>query len=321
MKYLLLALMFSINAMAVDYAEVTVALKDGNTDKALQLINQLDKSSPDFDKVDYVKAFVAFDKKDLDSAEEYLEEAIKNYPHAKTYNLAGGIYGSQAGAASIFSKLGYAKKSKKYLQMAYEADPTNANYISGLIQFNIQAPGLAGGDMDAVEPLLKLLDKLDKKLAVRLRTQYLTEDEDEEAALKYITAEINSDPDALNYRYAKAFLLLKMGSEKEAFKEFSYIVDHKPDNWQTDNTWANTLYQRGKLSSVEKIQLEIGRDSYLEYIAMAQVKDTPAKSWATYRLGLIYQHLNQDDLAQKTFEKAMTMNPDDDLKDRLEDEI
>ena len=320
MKYLL-TLLFSFNAMAVEYSEITSALKDGNKDKALELVNQLGKSSPDFNKVDYVRAIIAFRKNKLDDAEDYIEKAIKHYPHADTYNLAGGIYGSQAGAANIFSKLGYAKKSKKYLQMAYEADPTNVNFISGLIQFNIQAPGLAGGDMDAVEPLLKQLDKLDKNQAVQLRAQYLAEEEDEEAALKYISTEINLNPEALNYRFAKAFILIKMDKSKEAFKEFTYVVDHKPENWKTDNTWANTLYQRGKLCSVEEIYLEIGRDSYLEYINMVQVKGTPDKSWATYRLGLIYQHLDQDSLAQKAFEKALTMSPEKNLKNLLEDQI
>lgn len=317
MKYILI-LLVSCSVMSSEYAEVEKALKNGEEDKALQLVNQLDKDSPDYHKVDYIKASVAFSQNDLDKAEEYLQSAIKKYPHAETYNLAGGIYGMQAGAVSIFSKLGYAKKSKKYLQLAHEAEPTNVGYISGLIQFNIQAPGLAGGDIDAVEPLLKQLEKLDKKQAVQLRSQFLVEEEDEEAAYKYISQEIDSNPEVLDYWFYRAFLSIQMDEASKAFNDFTYIIENKPDNWELDNTWANALYHRGKLSSVEKINLEIGKESYVEYIAMKVIKGTPDKSWATYRLGLIYQHLNQDDLAEKSFNKAMMMNPEKELKSRLE---
>ncbi len=56
---------------------------------------------------------------------------------------------------------------------------------------------------------------------------------------------------------------------------------------------------------------------YLEFLSFDDIKNAPKKSWATYRLGLIYQHLKQDDLAQQSFNKAMAMNPPSNLKKRL----
>ena len=303
--------------MAVEYSQIRAALNKGEYDLALKLVNQLDKNSPDYNKVDYIKASVAFNKNELDKAEKYIKKALENYPNAKTYNLAGGVYGMQAQNASIFSKLGYAKKSKKYMQKAYEAEPSNENYIDGLIQFNIQAPGIAGGDSDAVEPLLKVLEKINPIRAIQLRTQFIADEEDEEKALKYLSSEMLKRPEVLELRYSRAFIYMKMDENKKAFDDLSYVVDHKPENWQSDNTWASALYQRGKLSSVKKINLEIGRDGFLEYLKMDKINNTPDKSWATYRLGLIYQHLNQEDLAQQSFKKALLMNPEKELKKRL----
>ena len=316
MKILLL-LFISINVWAVSDEAIETAFDNNDTAAVEKLVKQINNEDDNYNKRDYYMARVYFRKNELDEAEDYLEKALKAYPHAETYNLAGGIYGTQAGQVSIFSKLGYAKKSKKYLQKAYETNPTNVNYIRGLIQFNIQAPGIAGGDMDAVEPLLKQMEKYDKKQAITLRIQYLVEEEDEETALAYLDKEISKNPSNLNLLFSKGYLLSTMDEEDKAVIEYKKVINQEVTSDANTKARFDALYQLGRLASMEKKWLNEGRDAFIEFIKHERIAGTQSKSWANYRLGLIYQALNQNKLAQQSFETSLTLNPDKELRKRI----
>ena len=316
MKILLL-LFISINVWAVSDEAIESAFNNNDLSIVEKLVKQINNKDDNYNKRDYYMARIYFRKNELDDAEEYLEKALKAYPHAETYNLAGGIYGTQAGQASIFSKLGYAKKSKKYLQKAYDADPTNVGYISGLIQFNIQAPGLAGGDMDAVEPLLKQMEKYDKKQAITLRVQYLIEEEDEEIALAYLDKEISKNPNDLNLLFSKGYLLSTMDEEDKAVKEYKKVINQEATSVANTKARFDALYQFGRLASMEKKWLTEGRDAFIEFIKHEKIDGTPSKSWAHYRLGLIYKALKQNKRAQESFNASLALSPDKELQKRI----
>ncbi len=314
---LLLLLFISINVWAVSDEAIETAFKNNDTVKAEKLVEQINKGDDNGNKRDYYLARIYFRKNELDKAEDYLEKALKAYPQAETYNLAGGIYGTQAGQASIFSKLGYAKKSKNYLQKAYEADPTNVSYISGLIQFNIQAPGIAGGDIDAVEPLLKQMEKHDKKQAIILRIQYLVEEEDEETALAYLDKEISQNSTNIGLIYAKGYLYQSMEENDKAVSAYKKAIAQETKNESDIKAHYDALYQLGRLASIEKKWLQEGKQAFIDFINHEQIAGTPPKSWANYRLGLIYKALKQNELAQQSFNASLALNPDKELKKRI----
>jgi tetratricopeptide (TPR) repeat protein len=316
MKILLL-LFISINVWAVSDEAIETAFDNNETTAVEKLVKQITKEDDNYNKRDYYLARVYFRNNELDDAEEYLEKALKAYPQAETYNLAGGIYGTQAGQASIFSKLGYAKKSKKYLQKAYDADPTNVAYISGLIQFNIQAPGIAGGDMDAVESLLKQMEKYNKKQAIILRIQYLIEEEDEETALRYLDEEISKNPSNVGLVYSKGFLFQSMEENDKAVIQYNKAIAQETKNESDIKAHYDALYQLGRLASIEKKWLEEGKQAFVEFIKHEKIAGTPPKSWANYRLGLIYKALKQNKLAQQSFNASLALNPDKELEKRI----
>lgn len=315
---LILLLLISSNILAINYQNVEQALAASDFDTALELVNQLDKNDPDYKKIDYIKALVAMNKGDLDQAEEYIESALELNSEAKIYNLAGGIYGMQAANVSIFSKLGYAKKSKKYLLKAYQAEPDNKDYIIGLLMFNMQAPGIAGGDSDQIEPLLKELEKMDLKSAVQIRTQYIAEEEGKDEALNFISVKVIEHPDDLDYRFFRAFLYSSMEQYQHAYEDYKLITAQKPADWETNETWRNSLYQLGKLASTQNKWLMHGKTSFIEYLTLKNTKNSPPHAWASYRLGLIYQHLQQPQLAQESFMQSLAMNPDKQLQKLLD---
>ncbi|MCF6288805.1 MAG: tetratricopeptide repeat protein [Proteobacteria bacterium] len=81
------------------------------------------------------------------------------------------------------------------------------------------------------------------------------------------------------------------------------------------------LYQLGRLASINKKWLEEGKNAYIAFINHETVHGTPPKSWAAYRLGIIYNHLKQKDLAQQSFKNALSLNPEKNLREKINKEI
>ncbi len=84
-----------------------------------------------------------------------------NQNSAEAYYWLGAANGRLAQTASIFSKLGYAKAVRSAFERAAALDPKQIEARIGLIQFHLQAPGLAGGDEDLVPALVQQIIAID----------------------------------------------------------------------------------------------------------------------------------------------------------------
>ena len=305
--------------MATTKSEIDTALESNDFKTAKLLVRNISQANPDYGLQDYYRALIAINEGKYDQAEEYIEKALNNKPDAKIYNLAGSVYGVQAREASIFSKLGYAKKSKKNFLKAYNKDPNNKDYIVSLLQFNIQAPSIAGGDSDQIEPLLQQLEKIDVKSAIQLRAQYIADEEGEDEALTFINSKITDSPKALYLLYYRAFMYENMEKHGLAYKDFHQIVINKPDDETSEayGNWNNSLYRLGRLASIEGKWLQEGQQSFITYLQLDHNLSNNSEAWANYRLGLIYQHMNNNVEAKKVFSIAKNMTTDKKLTKRL----
>ena len=98
----------------------------------------------------------------FDTALEKAQAQVdSNQNSAEAYYWLGAANGRLAQTSSIFSKLGYAKAVRSAFQRAAELDPKQIEARMGLIQFHLQAPGLAGGDEDLVPALVQQISAID----------------------------------------------------------------------------------------------------------------------------------------------------------------
>ena len=98
----------------------------------------------------------------FDAALEKAQAQVdSNQNSAEAYYWLGAANGRLAQTSSIFSKLGYAKAVRSAFQRAAELDPKQIEARMGLIQFHLQAPGLAGGDEDLVPALVQQISAID----------------------------------------------------------------------------------------------------------------------------------------------------------------
>lgn len=110
---------------------------------------QIAAASPDNAAAHYYLGVLAERRGDTDEAVAQLERATALAPDNSLYFAElGGAYGSAAQAASLFSKLGWAKKCREALEKSVALDPKNLEARNGLVTFYQQAPGIAGGGMD-----------------------------------------------------------------------------------------------------------------------------------------------------------------------------
>lgn len=94
----------------------------------------------------YQLGVLALRRGEADAAVQFLEKALSLAPDAaRTHHNLGHAYGLSAARASVFSKLGFARKCLASYQRAVELAPQQVEYRLSLIRYYQAAPGLAGG--------------------------------------------------------------------------------------------------------------------------------------------------------------------------------
>ncbi len=90
------------------------------------------------------------------------EAAVTRAPDSAVAHLwLGKAYGQKAIHASLFSQLGYAKKSRAEFEKAVALDPSSVEARGDLVQYYANAPGIAGGSMEKAREQVKAIEALD----------------------------------------------------------------------------------------------------------------------------------------------------------------
>jgi len=259
-------------------------------------------------------ARIAAKQNNFDDAEYYIEKALKLAPRdAFVQNLSGKIYGSIAQKASLFSALGYAKKSLTGFEMAVEINPENITYQQALLSFYLGAPSIAGGDEKLAMEHAKVINTLDNKQGYIAIGEVLNAIEDQKELTKHLAntpAEIQNDPEVL---LSQGFIYQKQKDYQQAFTHFKQAVDNSIN--VTDEKGVaikfQAMYQLGKTSDISAQELEHGVVALTTFIEKAPTGNQLAsKDWAKFRLAnLIAKQGNK--IQAKNLYQSIAKNTDD----------
>lgn len=101
-------------------------------------------------------AIVSVTKRDLKAAKAYAEKAVELDPkNASAHYWLGNALFNDINNVGMFDKMSYASKGRKAYEKAIEADPKHVGARMGLIQFYLNAPGVAGGSVKKAKELAK----------------------------------------------------------------------------------------------------------------------------------------------------------------------
>jgi len=152
-----------------------------------------------------------------DEAVKDLEKAVEIEPSSSLYHLwLGRAYGEKASRASIFRALSWAGKVRKAFEKAVELDPGNLDARFDLLEYYLQAPGLAGGGRDKAETQVREIETRSPQLGCAARARLREEDKRWDLARKELTDGIARYPESLALRSDLAWFLLRRDLNPEA---------------------------------------------------------------------------------------------------------
>lgn len=271
-----------------------LGVAQANIERAQSLLSEgkIPQATAEFSKhTDNVQALIALAKihiqTDLDEAEEWIEKAVKlDANNAEAHFQRGVIMGSQA-STSIFSALGYAKKSLKSFTRATELAPKEVKYLVGLLQFHVSAPGIAGGDLDVAKRLADQITEIDAKEGLRAQMELAQANEDEAKFTALYHQSQEQYPDSPEFSFMAGLALQSQEDYERAFTVFAQAVDAKDNDEESQTTKWSALYQIGRTAVISESHFEEGIAALKRYLAETPSyhKDLPSREWAQFRLG------------------------------------
>jgi len=255
---------------------------------------------------------------DLDEAEDLIEAAAERAPNNAEIQFQRGItMGAQAGN-SIFSALGYAKKSKQSFLKAVELDPESVTYRQGLMGFYLAAPGIAGGDQELALAQVEEIKALDPRSGVVAELDYLKAT-DQPEAFEQALATALEDFAALPDFYFLAGLAAQQQKEyQQAHELFTQGANQKAVDERSENARLSALYQIGRTAVYSQKNLAEGVAAMQRYLEENPNNPSlPSRDWGKFRLAQIHMVKQEDDKVTALLE-AVKDTSDPSLQAELE---
>lgn len=288
---------FAAQASKLDSA--IAVLKEGNIEQAIELFEE---------QQDNVEAMVYLAKiymnLDLDEAEEWIEKAADKQPdNAEVHFWRGRVMGSQA-QNSVFSALSYAGKSLDSLSKAAELQPDSVKYNNALMQFHIQAPSIAGGDINIAKQLMTKIKQLDVVAGTKAEIDLAFAEEDEQRANTMLNEAKQTYHDIPDFFFQAGMIQQRQENYQQAIAELSQAASKTAETTLSIRAKFNALYQIGRTSVLSESNLKAGIDALNQYITeVPDMEGVSPKPWAEFRLANLLVLNSQKPQAKEIYQR------------------
>jgi tetratricopeptide (TPR) repeat protein len=176
-------------------AEINADLQTGEADKALALIASLPQGGSDIAQAKFLECRVRYELRQWNAAASACGRAVELDAQNSNYHWwYGRALGERASNASFLSAFSLGKQVHEQFETAVQLDPRNAQALSDLGTFNVDAPSIVGGGMDKAEQVAVQLDKVDQARAHQLRAEIASNRKDYATAEKELKAAVAASP-------------------------------------------------------------------------------------------------------------------------------
>jgi len=192
---------------STDLAIANADLQAGKADEAIALLTEALKSDPNNAEANNLLCRVEYTLQQFDQAAEHCEKAVNASQQSSVYHLwLGRATGERASRASFVSAFSLAKKTREEFEAAVKLDARNAEALSDLGEFYVDAPGAVGGGVDKAAEIAAKLDSFDPARAHKLHAEIAEKNKDYAATEKELKAAIaNSNHPALQWMGLASF--------------------------------------------------------------------------------------------------------------------
>ena len=186
--------------------------------------------------------------RDYDAAEERLERAVELADNNAEYHFVlGRLYGIQAQVSGIFSKLSYAGKAKSEFIRAVELMPQSLPYRFALMNYYLQAPGIAGGSVAKAEEQATVILGIDASEGHIARAQIAAYDKDDPAVEKHYRDAIAANPGKGRAHNLLGYFYLRQRRVDDAIAQFRLCLELEPNDPNSYDSLAEGLLERGTI--------------------------------------------------------------------------
>ena len=249
----------------------------------------------------YQDARVLMDKDDFKPAIAKIIDAQKGGEDTIDLSLLlTEAYAGRINQVGNLKKMKLAKKIKKSSEHSLQLDPDNVEALDGLIQFHMQAPGIAGGDKKQAHTLLTKLIALKPIRGHMLSAQLLAEEDKMAEAKVHLDKAIAIDPKNTDVLMGKAAMEIEQEQYAQAIATYETCLAIEADNWEC-------RYQLGKTSQTGKVEYEKGKAAFLAFIENGH-ENKNYIAYAHYRLGNIFNQTGDAMSAKKHYEFAVKID-------------
>ncbi|MEM6645365.1 MAG: tetratricopeptide repeat protein [Bacteroidota bacterium] len=238
-----------------------------------------------------------------DEAIPLLERAVKATPdNADAHYWLGAAYGIKAQNSRMLRQARLAPKIRKQFEKAVELDPNHLEAREGLMEFYLQAPGIAGGDKDKALEQAQAIVGIDEQRGffALVRAHSAREEWSEvEGVYQRAIAETGN----VDLQVELGYFYQRRERFADAMETFEAILKAQPESMAA-------LYQVGRTAALSGDFLERGAEALEAYLQREPGPRQPGHDAAYHRLGMVYAHQGRVEDAEAAYEQALAINPD-----------
>jgi tetratricopeptide (TPR) repeat protein len=259
MKIILLIFILILTTQIIPQGDNSKELENGinlfnqeEYDEAKEIFETILEDNEDLAEAHYYLAKCLFNLDDLDEAIAHGERAVELDDKNAEYHFdLGMMYAEDARDASFFRAPFIAGDIKEQFERTVELDPDHLQGRIGLAQFYLQAPGIAGGDIDKALEQAEIIVTMDEMQGGFLLSQIYLEKENfnkAEAELKLLEDKFGEDPEFYYLYNSYGYFLLTQGRVDEAIEKFKKQVSIAPEEANPHDSLGEAYRIKGMLA-------------------------------------------------------------------------
>lgn len=293
------------------YALAQVNLEQGATllenkryDEARAYFNEANKRHPSNSEVHYYLGRIAFAGKQWDDAIDFFTKSVGLDPRNFTaHRWLGHAYIEKLQVSGMLKKKGLAERAKDHFMRAVELAPDDIDSRQALIEFYLEAPGIAGGSKAKARENIEVVKKLDVRKGHLLMAFYYKKKKEWKSAEREYLAVAAMEPDNPEPHFSIGRMYQDDKQFDEAFAAFEKCL-------QLDNDYMSGLYQIGRCAVVSGKNIERGIECLKTYLTLEPGETNPSLAWAHVCLGMLYEKQREFKVAELEYQAALELEPD-----------
>lgn len=253
--------------------------------------------------IDYYLGRIELGQGDNEAALERLNAASEADPKSSLFILwLGKAYVRRIDQVGMLKKMGVAKKAQSSLERAVELAPDDYEAREALMDYYLNAPSIAGGSRDKAMEQATEMVKRDAAKGHLLMGRIRMEEEDWEVAVREYRAAVDAGEQTSSVYYWLGFAAQQLEDWDAAFDAFEMAIE-------VDKQSLPPYYQFARTAIFSESRLGQAAEFLIFYIKQPQQDGSPAAEHAHWRLGMIYELQDRDDLAATEYREALELDP------------